>query len=99
MQEKGSKRLQRTLSQSNCPQNDKRNVLSMHLLDMQNLTSHVNLVKSSSFTFTTISCIHYEQAVNTLAEIFAYGYVQKFDILSKKFFFFIYAPQLHFHFA
>ena len=60
----------------------------MHLLDMQNLTSHVNLAKSSSFTFTTISCIHYEQAVNTLAEIFAYGYVQKFDILIKKFFFF-----------
>ena len=57
---------------------------SMHLPHMQNLTSHVNLMKSSSFTFTTISCIHYEHTVNTLAEIFAYGYVQKLEILRKK---------------
>ena len=99
MQEKGSKRLQRTLSTSICPQNDKRNVLSMHLLHMQNLTSHVNLVKSSSFTFTTISCIHYEHTVNTLAEIFAYGYVQKFEILRKKIFFLRLGTKLHFHFV
>ena len=51
---------------------------------MQNLTSQVNIVKSSTFTFTTISCIHYEDTVNTLAEIFAYGYEQKFEILRKK---------------
>ena len=38
VQEKGSKRLQRTLSTMNCPQNDKRIVLTMHLLHMQNLT-------------------------------------------------------------
>ena len=56
----------------------------MHLLHMQNLTSDVNLVKSSTFTFTNISCIHYEYTVNTLAEIFAYGYVQKLEILRKK---------------
>ena len=88
MQKKGSKRLQRRLSTSICPQNDKINVLSMYLLDMQNLTSDVNLVKSSTFTFTIISCIQYEHTVNTLAEIFTYGCVKNFEILRKKKFFF-----------
>ena len=55
---------------------------------MQNLTSDANLVKSSTLTFTTISCIHYEHTVNTLAKIFAYGCVQKFEILRKKKIFF-----------
>ena len=30
---------------------------SMHLLDMQNVTWHVNLITSSSFTLTIITCI------------------------------------------
>ena len=66
---------------------------------MQNLTSDANLVKSSTFTFTTISCIHYEHTVNTLAEIFAYGSVQKSEILRKKNFFFTLGYQPTFSFC